>query len=86
MGVQPLGYAADAVAAHFALAAVRIEDAHHSVCPGCDRCADADDAVRPDGKMPPGQPLRKRGNIRRHTGGAAVQIDIIVGTALHFGE
>ena len=51
------GHAADAVAAHLALAAVRIKDAHHGVCPGCDRCADADNAVRPDGKVPPGQPL-----------------------------
>ena len=57
VGVQPLGHAADAVAAHFALAAVRIEDAHHGVCPGCDRCADADDAIRTNGKVPPGQPL-----------------------------
>ena len=33
-----------------------------------------------------GQPLRKRCDILRHAGGAAVQIDIIVGAALHFGE
>ena len=49
VGVQPLGHAADAVAAHFTLAAVRIEDAHHGVCPGRDRCAVADNAVRTDG-------------------------------------
>ena len=54
--------------------------------PGRDRCADADNAVRPDGKVPPGQALGKRCDILRHAGGAAVQIDIIVGAALHFGE
>ena len=32
-GCTATGYAADAVAAHPALAAVRIEDAHHGVCP-----------------------------------------------------
>ena len=31
VGIQPLGHAADAVAAHPALAAVGVEDAHHAV-------------------------------------------------------
>ena len=86
VGVQPLGHAADAVAAHPALAAVGVEDAHHGIRPGGARCADADDAVCPDGKMPPGQLFRKGRDVLRHTGCAAVQIDIIVGAALHFGK
>ena len=86
VGVQPLGHAADAVAAHPALAAVGVEDAHHGIRPGGARCADADDAVCPDGKMPPGQLFRKGRDVLRHTGCAAVQIDVIVGAALHFGK
>ena len=86
MGVQPLGHTADAVAAHLALAAVRIEDAHHGICPGSLRSADAYDAIGSDGKMPPGQFFGKGCDILRHTAFAAVEIDIIVGTALHFGE
>ena len=86
VGVEPLGHTANAVAAHLSLAAVGVEDAHHGIRPGGARCADADDAVCPDGKMPPGQLFRKGRDVLRHTGCAAVQIDVIVGAALHFGK
>ena len=86
VGVEPLGHAAYAVAAHLGLAAVGVEDAHPSVCAGRHRGADADDAVRADGKVAAGEVLRKGCDVLRHTAFAAVEIDIIVGTALHFGE
>ena len=86
VGVQPFSHTADAVAAHPALAAVGVENAHHAVRTRCLRSADADDAVRTNGKMPPGQFFGKGCNVLRHTAFAAVQIDIIVGAALHFGK
>ena len=86
VGVQPFSHTADAVAAHPALAAVCVEDAHHAVRTRRLRSADADDAVRTNGKMPPGQFFGKGCNVLRHTAFAAVQIDIIVRAALHFGK
>ena len=86
VGVQPFSHAADAVATHPALAAVCVEDAHHAVRTRRLRSADADDAVRTNGKMPPGQFFGKGCNVLRHTAFAAVQIDIIVSAALHFGK
>ena len=74
------------VAAHFPLAAVRVEDAHPAIGPGGHRGADADDAVRTHGKMPGREPLCKCGNVCGHTGCTAVQIDVIIGTALHLGK
>ena len=50
------------------------------------RSADADDAVGSDGKMPPGQFFGKGCDVLRHAAFAAVQIDIVVGAALHFGK
>ena len=58
-----------------------------SIFGACRLCsADADDAVGSDGKMPPGQFFRKGCDILRHTAFAAVQINIVVGAALHFGK
>ena len=86
VGAQPLGHTADAVAAHFAFAAVGVVNAHESRGPRRLGRADADDAVRPDGKVPgrpfPGQRL----DLLRQAGGAAVQVDIVVGAALHLGK
>ena len=48
VATQPLGHAADAVAAHPALAAVGVVDAHHRIRPRRLGRADADDPVRPD--------------------------------------
>ena len=86
MGVQPLGHAADAVAAHHPFAAVGVEDPHGGVGVRRLGCADTDHAVpangEPAGRQFPGQ----AGNVLRQAGGAAVQVDIIVGTALHLGK
>ena len=62
--------AADAVATHPALAAVCVEDAHHAVRTRRLRSADADDAVRTNGKMPPGQffGARRRTHLRIDVG------------------
>ena len=86
VGVEPLGHTAHAVAAHLGLAAVRVENAHPAIGSGGHRGADADDAVRTHGKMPGREPLCKRGNVCGHTGCTAVQIDVIIGTALHLGK
>ena len=86
VGVEPLGHTAHAIAAHLGLAAVCVEDTHPAIGPGGHRGADADDAVRTHGKMPGREPLCKCGNVCGHTGCTAVQIDVIIGTALHLGK
>ena len=86
VGAQPLGHAADAVAAHHPLAAVGIVNAHGGRSAGGLWGADADHAVRTYRNMPGRQLPGKRRNVRRGAPGAAVQVDIIVGAALHFGE
>ena len=86
VGVQPLGHTADAVAAHLCLAAVRVKNAHPAIGPGGNGGTDADDAIGSHGKMPPGQVPRQRDDVLRHAAFPAVQIDVIVGTALHFGK
>ena len=86
MGAQPLGHTADAVAAHLPLAAVGVEHPHLAMGTRRLRGADADDAVRTNGKMPLGQPAGQLCDLLRHTALAAVQIDIVVGAALHFSK
>ena len=88
VGVQPLGHTADAVAAHLCLAAVRVKNAHPAVrALGGNGGADADDAVRSDGKVAAGELLRKRPTMSSGTPLVpAVEVDVIVGAALHFGK
>ena len=86
MHMQPLSHAADAVAAHLRLAAVGVEDAHGAVCARRFRGADADDAVGTHREVPRRELPGQRNNVLRHAGGPAVQIDIVVGAALHFGK
>ena len=80
---QPLGNASDAVAAHGPLAAVGVEHAH--LCVRRVAVADADEAVRPHGKVPGAQGHR-RGSRVKGKAGKAVHIDVVVAAALHFGE
>ena len=84
--VQKLRYAAHPVAAHPALGAVRVEHPHGGVAVRRQRRADADNAIRPNGKMPAGKFLAPDGNLRRQAGFAAVKIDIVIAAAVHFGK
>ena len=84
--VQKLRHTAHPVAAHFALGAIRVEHPHGGVAVRRQRRADADNAVRPNGKMPARKFLAPDGNLRRQAGFAAVKIDIVVAAAVHFGK
>ena len=84
--MQPLGNAANAVAAHFALAAIGVEHTHSGVGCGGLGCANADNAVCSHRKVAAGKLPGPFGDLQGQAGFAAVQINIIVGTALHFGK
>ena len=80
---QPLGHAANAVAAHNPPASVRVEHLHAGIRAGGNGRADANHAIRPDGQVPTGQPSCQFWNIIPQAA-ALVQINIIVAAAMHF--
>ena len=82
--VDVSGDAADAVAAHLGLAAVGVEDPHPRV--GFLRWTDQDQPVSPDAEMPIADRSAERRRIARRRSAEAIDVDIVVAAALHFGE
>ena len=78
--------AAHTVAAHDPLAAVGVEHPHGRVTVGPQRGTEVDHPVRTHRKMPPRQLHRPRGGVGRQPRSAAVDVDIVVARALHFGK
>ena len=81
--IQPLGHAADAVAAHGALAAVGVEHAHGGV--GHLGGGDADQPVRPHREPPGAEQPGQLGGIVDHAL-QTIQINIVVAAAMHLGK
>ena len=74
----------DAVAAHLALAAVGVEHAHAGV--GFFRWANEDEPIRADAEMAVADDFRQGDRVFRSGLANAIDIDVVVAGALHFGE
>ena len=78
-----LCHAADAVAAHFALAAVQVEHAHFGI--GHLRGADENHPVAPNALVPVGEADSQSRRVL-HLLLKAVDVDVVVAAAVHFGK
>src|ERR1700687_3770623 len=84
MVINELRDASDPVAAHFRLAAVGIEHAHARV--RLVGGADEDQPIRTDPEMPIADGPAQSSRIMRHRVAEAIDVDILVADAVHFGE
>jgi hypothetical protein len=82
--VDVLGHAADAVAAHFRLAAVGIEHPHAGV--GSFAGADEDQAVSADAEMAVGDDAGQGGEVVGQPLRERVHVHVVVAGAVHLGE
>src|SRR5262245_49171752 len=84
MIVEVFCHTANAVAAHLRLAAVGVEHTHAGV--RLFRRTNQDQAIGADAEMPIADGAAQRSRIARRRSTKAIDVDIVVAAALHFGE